>query len=80
MKQKNCFLSVLAMLVALVGHAQQALLGSAEIVSPEINSDHTVIFRIQASEALSVQVTLSQFVSLLFQKSNELSLVDGLDK
>lgn len=37
--------------------AQQALWGFSKIVSPEINKDHSVTFRINAPEAKSVKVT-----------------------
>jgi len=37
--------------------AQQALWGAAPIVSPEVNANHTVTFRIQAPAADSVQIT-----------------------
>jgi enterochelin esterase family protein len=37
--------------------AQQALFGAAPIVSPEVKADHSVIFRIQAPAADSVQIT-----------------------
>ncbi|MDO8930204.1 MAG: alpha/beta hydrolase-fold protein [Bacteroidota bacterium] len=37
--------------------AQQALWGSAPIISPEVKTDHTVTFRIQADAADSVQIT-----------------------
>jgi enterochelin esterase-like enzyme len=37
--------------------AQQALFGGAPIVSPEVKADHSVIFRIQAPAADSVQIT-----------------------
>ncbi len=36
--------------------AQQALWGGSKVVSPEINADHSVTFRIIASEAAKVQV------------------------
>lgn len=42
---------------SMVTFAQQALWGAAPIISPEVKSDHTVTFRIQAAEADSVQIT-----------------------
>jgi len=44
-------------LVALSANAQQALWGSAAVVSPEINADKTVTFRIKAPKAVKVEVT-----------------------
>lgn len=38
-------------------HAQQALFGGQQIVSPEVKADHTVTFRILAPAADSVQIT-----------------------
>ena len=37
--------------------AQQALWGGSQIVSPEINQDNTVTFRLAAPKAVKVQVT-----------------------
>ena len=37
--------------------SQQALWGGAPVVSPEINSDNTVTFRLKAPKAIKVQVT-----------------------
>ena len=37
--------------------AQQALWGGVPVVSPEINSDNTVTFRLKAPKAVKVQVT-----------------------
>lgn len=49
-------LSVMAVL-AFCANAQQALWGGSQIVSPEINPDNTVTFRISAPKAVKVQVT-----------------------
>ncbi|MDP2891071.1 MAG: alpha/beta hydrolase-fold protein [Bacteroidota bacterium] len=38
-------------------NAQQALWGAAPIISPEVKADHTVTFRIQATDADTVQIT-----------------------
>jgi len=43
-------------MAALSAHAQQALWGGSRIVSPEINADKTVTFRLFAPEARSVQL------------------------
>lgn len=43
-------------LVSLAGYAQQALWGSAPVVSPEVHSDHTVTFRLKAPKARQVQL------------------------
>lgn len=56
MKRKLTFLAVLILFSA-VTFAQQALFGGAQIVSPEVNADRTVTFRIQAPAADSVQIT-----------------------
>lgn len=45
------------MAAALCSHAQQALWGGSEIVSPEIHPDNTVTFRLSAPKAVKVQVT-----------------------
>ena len=44
-------------LCALGSHAQQALWGGSTLLSPEINPDKTVTFRLQAPKAVRVQVT-----------------------
>lgn len=44
-------------LVALSANAQQALWGHAAVVSPEVNPDHTVTFRLHAPKAIKVEVT-----------------------
>ena len=45
------------MCIASALHAQQALGFSAQVVSPEINPDHSVTFRLFAPKAITVQVT-----------------------
>lgn len=52
------FLTVVALLASVAfAHAQQALFGGAQVVSPEINPDKSVTFRLNAPNANSVQVT-----------------------
>ncbi len=52
------FLTVVALLASvIVANAQQALFGAGQIVSPEINADKSVTFRLNAPNATSVQVT-----------------------
>lgn len=51
-------ITIFALAAAVTGaHAQQALWGGSQIVSPEIHPDHTVTFRIAAPKAVKVQVT-----------------------
>jgi len=54
---KKLFSIVACGLVALSANAQQALWGSAAVVSPEINADKTVTFRLKAPKAVTVEVT-----------------------
>lgn len=56
MMKKYIFLAALA-LTSLFADAQQALWGGSQIVSPEINPDNSVTFRIAAPKAVKVQVT-----------------------
>ncbi len=52
------FLLLASMALAALGvNAQQALWGGSQILSPEINPDNTVTFRLQAPKAVRVQVT-----------------------
>ena len=44
-------------LISAMAFAQQALWGSAPVVSPEIHDDNTVTFRLKAPKAVTVQVT-----------------------
>ena len=48
---------VFAMIYCLTSFAQQALFGGNEIVSPQINNDGTVTFRLLAPNASQVQIT-----------------------
>jgi enterochelin esterase family protein len=43
--------------ITIAVHAQQALWGGSQIVSPEINNDNTVTFRLLAPNAQTVQIT-----------------------
>ena len=54
--KKYIILTACAM-VALSANAQQALWGQASVVSPEINADKTVTFRLSAPKAVKVEVT-----------------------
>ncbi|RPA69348.1 esterase [Cyclobacteriaceae bacterium YHN15] len=56
--KKNHFLSLLFFfLLGLTSFAQEALFRAQQIISPEIFENNTVIFRVLAPEAKSVQVT-----------------------
>ena len=44
-------------MMAFAANAQQALWGRAAVVSPEINADKTVTFRLHAPKAITVEVT-----------------------
>ena len=46
-----------ALFAATASYAQQALWGQASVVSPEINADKTVTFRLHAPKAVKVEVT-----------------------
>lgn len=54
--KKILFLSVM-LLMCTFTFAQQALWGGAPVVSPEINANNTVTFRLKAPKAVKVQVT-----------------------
>jgi enterochelin esterase family protein len=47
---------IATMLYCMTAFAQQALWGGSQIVSPEINSDNSVTFRLRAPKAVRVQV------------------------
>lgn len=54
----NRFLTIAASAaLALAANAQQALWGVPQLISPEVNADQTVTFRLNAPAAKSVQVT-----------------------
>lgn len=46
-----------ALLICITSYAQQALWGGQAIISPEINTDNSVTFRIKAPKAVKVEVT-----------------------
>lgn len=54
---KKTILLLLACVMAVSANAQQALWGAPTLVSPEVNPDNTVTFRMNAPEATKVQVT-----------------------
>lgn len=54
---KKGLLSVLILLVAIGAYAQQALWGVPQVISPEVNSDGTVTFRLKAPDAVKVSLT-----------------------
>ncbi len=54
---KKILVTVFALFLTTALYSQQALWGNQDITSPEINSDGTVTFRIQAPEAGKVQIT-----------------------
>jgi len=53
---KHFFAAACAIFIAASASAQQALWGGPQDVSPEINPDNTVTFRLQAPKAVKVQV------------------------
>lgn len=57
MNMKNILTIIAIMLTAITASAQQALWSGSRIVSPEINPDNTVTFRLHAPKAVKVQVT-----------------------
>jgi enterochelin esterase family protein len=54
---KKATILSLAILLASASHAQQALFGGADIVSPQIHGNNTVTFRLQAPQASTVEIT-----------------------
>ena len=54
---KKFLFSALAMLICATSFAQQALWGASQIISPEINSDNSVTFRLKAPNAQVVEIT-----------------------
>ena len=52
---KKIVLYVGAFLFSIAGYAQQALWGGGDIVSPQINKDNSVTFRILAPKASKVE-------------------------
>ena len=57
MNMKNIFTILALMVASVTASAQQALWSGSRIVSPEINPDNTVTFRLHAPKAVKVQVT-----------------------
>lgn len=57
MNMKNIFTIIALMVASVTASAQQALWSGSRIVSPEINPDNTVTFRLHAPKAVKVQVT-----------------------
>ncbi len=54
---KKLSIIALGIFASLSAFAQQALWGGSQIVSPEVNADNTVTFRLKAPKAVTVQVT-----------------------
>lgn len=54
---KNCFYLMILFLLSMTSHAQQALWGGPNLVSPEIHDDNTVTFRLQAPQASEVRLS-----------------------
>ncbi|MBO4611405.1 MAG: esterase [Bacteroidales bacterium] len=54
---KKLFVLIASLCIGLSASAQQALWGGGQVVSPEINADGTVTFRLQANGASKVEVT-----------------------
>lgn len=57
MIKKHILALAASVLVSVSAMAQQALFGGAQIVSPQVNADKTVTFRIDAAQADSVAIT-----------------------
>jgi enterochelin esterase family protein len=57
MKKHMIMAIVLALSITIPMKAQQALFGGTEIVSPEINDDQTVTFRVQAPAVQEIKLT-----------------------
>jgi enterochelin esterase-like enzyme len=55
--KKRILLISLILLIATITRAQQALFGAQQIVSPEVNVNHSVTFRILAPDAREVKIT-----------------------
>jgi len=54
---KKIVITISSVLLCICSYAQQALFGGQDIISPEIHSDNTVTFRLQAPQALKVEIT-----------------------
>ncbi len=57
MINKKVFSTAIVAMFAMASFAQQALFGGNDIVSPEVNNDGTVTFRLVAPKAVRVQIT-----------------------
>lgn len=57
MKKKNLSVLLFGLVATVTASAQQALWGTAPVVSPQVNDDNTVTFRLKAPKAVRVQVT-----------------------
>ena len=57
MINKKVFSTAIVAMFAMASFAQQTLFGGNDIVSPEINNDGTVTFRLVAPKAVRVQIT-----------------------
>lgn len=54
---KRIAILILAFAISLTAHAQQALWGEMDIISPEVHKDNSVTFRFSAPDAKEVKVT-----------------------
>jgi enterochelin esterase family protein len=54
---KKLILIAISLMINMATFAQQALWGGQNIVSPEINSNNTVTFRLNAPQAIKIEVT-----------------------
>lgn len=57
MEKKRLSTFIIGLMACTSMFAQQALWGAAPVVSPQVNGDNTVTFRIKAPKAVKVQVT-----------------------
>ena len=69
------FLSIALAAISLTAFAQQALFDKNEIVSPQINADNTVTFRLKAPKAVQVKIT-GDFLPTVKQQTN-FGLIDA---
>ena len=57
MKKQTLLLIVSIIFIHISTYSQQALWGGQQIISPEINDDNSVTFRLFAPEVTAVQIT-----------------------
>lgn len=57
MKKQVLLIVIFTLFAGISAYAQQALFGGQQIISPEINKDHSVTFRLNAPDAKEVMVT-----------------------